>query len=115
MRVKPMRLRNIKRPFSVLLFAAIALGQQPGEPAIKAVPPAGVEIAAQDRAELEAGLQRLRASIDKLAGNPLLPDVLIYHEAVRYALLYNEFFKLDEVAKARTLLSHGEERARQLS
>jgi dienelactone hydrolase len=110
-----MKLPSIKSPFSILLFAAIAMAQQAGEPAIKQIPPAGVEMAAKDRAELEAGLQQLRTSIDKLAGNPLLPDLLIYHEAVRYALQYNEFFKLDEIAKARTLLLHGEERARQLA
>src|SRR4030095_2788377 len=110
-----MKTSNMKSAFTILLCAGITLAQQAGEPPMKAVPPAGVEIGAQDRAELEAGLQRLRASIDKLAGNPLLPDVLIYHEAVRYALQYNEFFKLDEIAKARTLLLHGEERARQLA
>jgi len=85
------------------------------QPARKQVPPAGVEIAAQDRTELQAGLDHLRASIAKLRGNPLLPDVLIYQEAVRYALQYNEFFKADEVAKARTLLRQGEERAAQLA
>jgi len=85
------------------------------QPARKQVPPAGVEIAAQDRKELQAGLDHLRASIAKLRGNPLLPDVLIYQEAVRYALQYNEFFKADEVAKARTLLRQGEERAAQLA
>ena len=109
-----MKALKITSQLSILLFTVIAMAQQSGE-SIKAIPPAGVEIAAQDRIELEAGLQRLRTSIEKLAGNPLLPDVLIYHEAVRYALQYNEFFKLDEVAKARTLLLHGEERARQLA
>ena len=110
-----MKTSNMKGAFTILLCAGITLAQQAGEPPMKAVPPAGVEIGAQDHAELEAGLQRLRASIDKLSGNPLLPDVLIYHEAVRYALQYNEFFKLDEIAKARTLLLHGEERARELA
>src|SRR5213079_2628217 len=42
-------------------------------------------------------------------------DVLIYQEAVRYALQYNELFKADEIAKAKTLLAHGEERAAQLA
>jgi hypothetical protein len=98
--LKDMKTRKITSRLSLLLFATIAMAQQPEGPAIKAIPPAGVEIPAQDRTELEAGLKRLRASIDKLAGNPLLPDVLIYHEAVRYALQYNEFFKLDEIAKA---------------
>jgi hypothetical protein len=82
---------------------------------IKPVPPAGIEVPAADRAELEAGLARLRDATAKLKTNPLLPDILIYQEAVRYALQYNEFFKADEIAKAKLLLQHGEERARQLA
>src|SRR6202030_3315390 len=68
-----------------------------------------------DRSGLQAGLDRLRAATAKLSADPLLPDVLIYQEAVRYALQYNEFFKADEVAKARTLLQQGEERAADLA
>ena len=82
---------------------------------MRPIPPAGVEVPAPDRTELEAGLKRLKAAIDKLGNHPLLPDVMIYHEAVRYALQYNEFFKLEEVFKAKLLLQHGEERARQLA
>ncbi len=93
-----------------LLLAAIAAMSQP-----KQVPPSGIEISPQDRTELQAGLDHLRASIAKLKANPLLPDVLIYQEAVRYALQDNEFFKADEIAKARQLLKEGEERAAQLA
>ncbi|MEP7274462.1 MAG: hypothetical protein ABI882_23430, partial [Acidobacteriota bacterium] len=106
------------KPFlCLLLFIATALAQSPApqRQPVKPIPPPGVEVASADRTELEAALQHLKGAIDKLADNPLLPDVLIYHEAVRYALKYNEFFKADEIAKARTLLQHGEERARQLS
>jgi predicted peptidase len=86
-----------------------------GQPvAQRPVPPPGVEVPANDRAALEAGLARLKTVTEKLRDNPLLPDVLIYSEAVRYALQYNEFFKPEEIAKARLLLQHGEERARQL-
>jgi hypothetical protein len=86
-----------------------------GQPiAQRPVPPPGVEVPANDRAALEAGLARLKNVTEKLRDNPLLPDVLIYSEAVRYALQYNEFFKPEEIAKARLLLQHGEERARQL-
>src|SRR5580704_14796646 len=95
--------------FMIPLAGALA------QPAIKSVPPAGIEIAAADRAELQSGLDRLRAATAKLAKNPLLPDVLIYQEAVRFALDYNEFFKADEVAKARLLLQHGEQRAAELA
>jgi hypothetical protein len=94
-----------------LSIAVAALAQ----PAIKSVPPAGIEISASDRAELQAGLDHLRAATAKLHGNALLPDVLIYQEAVRYALEYNEFFKADEVAKAKALLDRGEERAADLA
>ena len=41
---------------------------------------------------------RLRAATLKLRANPLVADVLIYQEAVRYALEYGEFFKADEIA-----------------
>ena len=71
--------------FCLFLFTATALTQQPAQrPPMRPIPPAGIEVPAPLRAELEAGLQRLRAVVDKLRDNPLLPDVLIYHEAVRY-------------------------------
>jgi hypothetical protein len=86
-----------------------------GQPALKPIPPTGIPVPAADREELEAGLARLRAAAAKLKGNPLLPDVLIYQEAVRYALQYNEFFKPAEIAAAKMLLKQGEERAAQLA
>ncbi|SPF50133.1 conserved exported hypothetical protein [Candidatus Sulfopaludibacter sp. SbA4] len=97
--------------FCVLLSAAAAIAQQPSKP----VPPPGIELPAADHAELQAGLDHLRASIDKVRGNPLAPDVLIFQEAVRYALQYNEFFNANEIAKAKALLQQGEERAAQLA
>jgi len=109
---------------SLLILTAIALAQQPAQqqtqqpaqrPAMRPIPPAGVEVPTADRTELENGLRRLKTAIEKLKDHPLLPDVMIYHEAVRYALQYNEFFKLEEVFKAKLLLQHGEERARQLA
>ena len=50
----------------------------------------------------------LKSSPDLL---DLLPDVQIYHNAVRYALTYKEFFKAAELKVARTLLKQGMERA----
>ena len=93
-----------------LVLAAAAWAQAP-----KPLPPAGIEIPAADRAELQAGLDRLHAAIASLHGNPLLPDVLIYEKAVRYALEYREFFKPDEIAKAKALLEQGQERAAELA
>src|SRR3954471_16309654 len=103
------------RPIYCIAAFSIAALAQPARTPIKPVPPLGVEVPAPDRAELEAGLERLKAATGKLTGNPLLPDVLIYQEAVRYALQYNEFFKADEIGKAKVLLQKGEERARLLA
>ncbi len=99
----------------LLLIAAAALAQSPRAVVIKPVPPPGIELDSEDRAGLERGLRHLKGSIDRLSNNPLIADVLIYHEAVRYALQYNEFFKPDEIDKAKTLLEHGEERVAQLA
>ena len=95
----------------ILLLAACGYGQ----PAPKPLPPPGIEVPAEDRAALAAGLDRLHAAIAKLDPNPLAPDVLIFEKAVRYALEYHEFFKADEIAKAQALLQEGLDRAAQLA
>ena len=61
------------------------------------VPPPGVPVPDRDRAELEAGLKKLSASIDGLKGSPLVTDVIIFRDAVHFALKYNEFFKPEEI------------------
>src|SRR6478672_5160241 len=103
------------RAICCLCTVSFVVLAQPARTPVKPIPPPGVEVPAADRADLQSGLDRLKASAGKLKGNPLLPDVLIYQEAVRYALQYNEFFKADEIAKAKILLQKGEERARQLA
>jgi pimeloyl-ACP methyl ester carboxylesterase len=88
---------------------------------VRPVPPPGVAIPDADRKELEAGVAELGKEIEalraSLSGKPLvelLPDVQIYHNAVRYALTYNEFFNLKEVPVAKALLKQGMERAKSL-
>jgi dienelactone hydrolase len=103
------------RALCCLAISTLALWAQAPRQPIKPIPPVGVEVPPADRADLEAGLARLKAATEKLKGNALLPDVLIYQEAVRYALQYNEFFRADEIAKAKALLRAGEERARLLA
>ena len=74
-----------------------------------------------DRKDLEAGLKRLGESIEKLRGIfwaidfNCSPDVQIFHEAVRVALQYNEFFKPEEIYRAKDLLRQGQGRADALS
>ena len=98
---------------AVLLLTAASLLAQIAD--IRPVPPPGVTVSPEDRKDLEAGIKRLAQSIDKLQGNQLLPDVQIFHEAARYALTYNEFFKQEDIFKAKELLRQGQIRADQLA
>jgi len=124
---------------ALLLLAAVAFvrADGPGDNVpekVRPVPPPGVSIPAQDRAELQSGVESLGKEIEELRGTlkgkstllDLLPDVQIYYNAVRYALTYNEFLGADrtpaerertaksQVAIARNLLQQGRERAAQL-
>jgi pimeloyl-ACP methyl ester carboxylesterase len=86
------------------------------------VPPKGIDVPEELQRELKAGVDELGKEIEKLRQDlkgkaellELLPDVQIYHNAVRYALEYNEFFNPGEFAVARTHLKQGMERAQQL-
>jgi hypothetical protein len=89
---------------------------------VRPVPPPGIAVPPAERAELEAGILELGKEIEALssalkakpASLDLLPDVQVYHKAVRSALAYNEFFNAREVPIAKKLLNQGLERARQL-
>lgn len=89
---------------------------------VRPVPPPGLAIAAADRAELSAAADALHREIESLhaalQARPtlleLLPDVQIFHKAVRWALDYDEFFKSNETHTARVLLNEGMKRAAQL-
>ncbi len=87
----------------------------------KATPPAGIEVSAADRAELERDVSSLESAIKEIAAGKdakaksLLPDVQIYSQAVRGALDHNEFFATGDIAKAKELLKDGRTRADQLA
>jgi len=84
---------------------------------VRRVPRLGVELPAERKAELEAGLKELDDAIAPLLKSKdarvveLLPDVQIYREAVDTALTYQEFFDLKETASALQLLAEGKQRA----
>ncbi len=101
------------RFFPCLLLASLAFAQ-PSAP-VRPVPPPGVEVSAADRKELDAGLAKLRDAMGPLKQNPDWPDVAIFYEAVRYALTYGEFFKAEEIFKAKELLKQGLTRAEELA
>ncbi len=90
---------------------------------VRPVPPKGVAVDPAVVKELNAGLADLAKAIaDATAaagGNPklldLLPDVEIYHKAVRYAVEYGEFFAPKEPDAAKKLLATGLQRAKELN
>ena len=107
---------------ALILLLAVASSAQQQSDSVPRIPPAGVNVPEADRKELQDGVADLKREIDALretlAKKPallaLLPDVQIFHNAVRYALTYDEFFKADEIAKARVLLQEGLRRAKSL-
>lgn len=86
-------------------------------------PPPGVVVPAAVKAELTAGAAALGKEIEalrtSLAGKPallaLLPDVQVYHNAVRYALEDDIFTSTNQFNSARALLKQGSERAKRLA
>ncbi len=86
------------------------------------VPPPGIAVPATGRALLEAGVRELAGEIESLRGTlktnsallKLLPDVEIFHKAVRWPLDYDEFLRSNDVALAKGLLRQGRERAQAL-
>ncbi|MGE0128524.1 MAG: prolyl oligopeptidase family serine peptidase [Blastocatellales bacterium] len=114
----------LARPIALFLFfasiAASSITAQQNNPNnVRRLPPAGIKVSAADRAELEAGVARLGREIEELRVElrnntvllELLPDVQIFHNAVRYALAYNEFFKPEEIKAAHWQIKQGMERA----
>ena len=116
-----MTIRTLSLLF-VLAVAAAADGERDNQvDNVRRIPPAGVPVPDADRAELSAGLEALGKEIDairtELRDKPalaLLPDVEIYHKAVRYALQYDEFFNAKEIPIAKNQLQLGLHRAQQL-
>lgn len=112
-------------PVLALVFCAVVLADGPQDnlpDKVRRIPPPGVEVPENDRKELAAGIEELGKEIDglrtslkgKAALLDLLPDVQIYHNAVRYALNHNEFFNAKEIPVAKKLLAQGLDRAKSL-
>jgi len=105
----------------LLLAPTLAFAQ--ATPTSKQAPPPGIDVPADDTREMTAGLDALGKEIDAMRGHAsgatdpnaaLLPDVEVFHKAVRYALQYDEIFKPAEIITARAQLALGQERMKQL-
>ena len=87
---------------------------------VRPVPRKGTIISQEVRDELEQGITKLGAEIDALRDQlkkkpallALLPDVQIFHNAIRYAVRYNEIFNpTNEIPAAKNLFKAGLDRA----
>jgi pimeloyl-ACP methyl ester carboxylesterase len=110
-----------------LLFpVAVVRADGPGDnktESARPVPPPGVKLPEELKQSLTEGLAALQKDLDALPAAlkskpallDLIPDVEIFHKAVRYALAYDEFFDLKEAKFAlEKLIPEGRERAKQL-
>jgi hypothetical protein len=109
---------SLLRSLALCIFLALPISAAEVRP----VPPPGVAIPDADRTALTEGVAALGKEIDtlraELKGKPemlaLLPDVMIFHKAVDWALRYNEFFDVKLVETAKKQLALGMERAKEL-
>jgi hypothetical protein len=91
---------------------------------VRPIPPTdkAVNVPPEDLAELKAGLDELRKAIDDIPAafgteHPLvalLPDVEVYHKAVRFAVELGEFYNPKEIVVAKAHLKTGLKRAAEL-
>ncbi len=89
---------------------------------VRLMPPPGIDLPAQEVAELSALRDRLGREIDAarqaLASKPalldLLPDVEVFFKAVDWALKYHEFYEPKETAYAREQIAVGMARLKEL-
>jgi pimeloyl-ACP methyl ester carboxylesterase len=105
------------RLLPLICCLALPLYAQESEPAPRPVPPPGVEVPADVRAELTAGVAKLGEEIAALRPllaqkkmSALLPDVEIFHKSVDWALRYGEFFDVKQFDAAKKQLALGSER-----
>ena len=126
----------MKTLLPLLFVPGLLLAQ--ATPTVKQAPPPGIAVPEADAAELKSGLDVLGKEIDRLRAEghstsaaekkvpakdvmapdqilTLLPDIEVFHKAVRYALQYGEFFNPKEIEAAKTQLKLGEERAASLA
>ena len=79
------------------------------------VPERGIDVPEEKRHELAERVGKLQTTVDSLSDQALLPDVVIFLNAVRYALDQDIFYDEKDVANAFELLDEGETRATQLA
>ena len=113
-------MKQVLLPF-YLISATLLWGDGPKDNTpdnVRPIPPIGIDIPEDFRVSLETGIKELGEAIENLEKKKgvenLVPDVEIYHKAVRYILEGRQFYKKNDFAMAATLLDQGMERATSL-
>jgi hypothetical protein len=88
----------LSRVLAALTLAAlvsVAVADGPADNVVdnvRPIPPKGNPVAPEDAAEIKKGLAELQQLIKDIGKHELLPDVLIFEKAVRWALDYDEVY-----------------------
>ena len=94
----------------VLLLCAAQPAAAEIPPIPRVLPPEGLEIPADVRERLEAGLAATKKRLEAYKDHALLPDVEIFTKAVELALVHREFYVAKDFAKADWALDEANKR-----
>jgi hypothetical protein len=110
--------------FSALLLVSVAADGPADNRSdqVRRIPPPGLAIPEESRRELTEGASSLALEVENLRAHlvkspallAVLPDIEVLQKAVDWALRYDEFFRTNEVASARALLSEAAARVASL-
>ena len=101
---------------------AVADGIRDNNPqSVRPVPRIGIDVPPEKQKRIKRQLNALKKRLDELAASEdasikrFIPDVEIFHRAVKCALEYKEFFSPKDIEKALALLKQGNKRAKNLA
>lgn len=107
--------------FLFFISSALADGEQDNNPKqVRQIPKIGIEVPKEDQIKIDQGLKELGELLQTLQKSEdtwqqsLVPDVEIYHRAVKDNLEYREFFHKSHIKLAYKQLEIGKQRAQQL-
>ena len=88
-------------------------------PIARVLPPKGVDVPPDTRAELAKDEAALAARMKQAAANPqvadIVPDIEIYEKAIRFALADDEFYSAKDLAAANALIAEANQRLDELA
>ena len=98
------------RVVAVILIASKLAAADPLPPIARRLPPPGDPLEPEVRQQLVQRLEHVQRRLSRQAQHPLVADVRIFSDAVRFALRYNEFYNGQDANTALELLASANER-----